>query len=74
MQRAAFSRAAWILIQPESVATWSEKIVPAGDNLISNPATVAEIKRILEENIVGKESQTGRGAARRLKLQPEPSL
>jgi len=34
----------------------SEKIVPAGHNLVSNPATVAEIKRILEENIVGRES------------------
>ena len=31
----------------------SEKIVPAGHNLVSNPTTVAEIKRILEENIVG---------------------
>jgi pimeloyl-ACP methyl ester carboxylesterase len=29
----------------------SEKIVPAGHNLLSNPGTVAEIKRILEENI-----------------------
>ena len=29
----------------------SEKIVPAGHNLIANPATVAEIKRILEVNI-----------------------
>jgi len=27
----------------------SEKIVPAGHDLISNPVTVAEIKRILEE-------------------------
>ena len=33
----------------------SEKIVPAGHNLIANPATVAEIKRILEENIAGKD-------------------
>jgi pimeloyl-ACP methyl ester carboxylesterase len=30
----------------------SEKIVPAGHTLLSNPATVAEIKRILEENLV----------------------
>jgi hypothetical protein len=30
-----------------------EKIIPAGHNLISHPATVAEIKRILERNIVG---------------------
>jgi pimeloyl-ACP methyl ester carboxylesterase len=30
----------------------SERIVPAGHDLISNPATVAEIKRILEENVV----------------------
>ena len=29
----------------------SEKIIPAGHNLVSNSATVAEIKRILEENI-----------------------
>ncbi len=29
----------------------SEKIVPAGHNLISHPATVAEIKRILDENL-----------------------
>jgi len=34
----------------------SEKIVPAGHNLVANPATVAEIKRILEENIRGKAS------------------
>jgi hypothetical protein len=33
----------------------SEKIVPAGHNLIANPATVAEIKRILEENISGRD-------------------
>jgi hypothetical protein len=33
----------------------SEKIVPAGHNLIANSATVAEIKRILEENVVGRE-------------------
>ena len=31
----------------------SEKIVPSGHNLLSNPTTVAEIKRILEENILG---------------------
>jgi hypothetical protein len=30
----------------------SEKIVPAGHDLISNSVTVAEIKRILEENVV----------------------
>jgi pimeloyl-ACP methyl ester carboxylesterase len=29
----------------------SEKIVPAGHNLLSNPAAIAEIKRILDENI-----------------------
>ena len=29
----------------------SEKIIPAGHNLLSNPGTVAEIKRILEANI-----------------------
>jgi hypothetical protein len=29
----------------------SEKIVPAGHDLIAHPETVAEIKRILEENI-----------------------
>ncbi|MBV8226747.1 MAG: alpha/beta fold hydrolase, partial [Verrucomicrobia bacterium] len=29
----------------------SEKIIPAGHDLIANPATIAEIKRILEENI-----------------------
>ena len=34
----------------------SEKIVRAGHNLISNPITVAEIKRILEENIVQTDS------------------
>ena len=33
----------------------SEKIVPAGNDLLSNPATVAEIKRILEKNIHGRE-------------------
>jgi hypothetical protein len=33
----------------------SEKIVPAGHNLIANPATVAEIERILEENITGRD-------------------
>ena len=33
----------------------SEKIVPAGHNLIANPATVTEIKRILEENIAGRD-------------------
>ena len=31
----------------------SEKIVPSGHNLLSDPTTVAEIKRILEENILG---------------------
>ena len=35
----------------------SEKIVPAGHNLLSNPATVAEIKRILEKNIHGKQEE-----------------
>jgi hypothetical protein len=30
----------------------SEEIIPAGHNLLSHPATVAEIKRILEKNIV----------------------
>ena len=35
----------------------SEKIVPAGHNLLSNPATVAEIKRILEENIHGRQEE-----------------
>jgi hypothetical protein len=29
----------------------SEKIVPAGHNLLSHPATVAEIKRILDVNL-----------------------
>jgi hypothetical protein len=29
----------------------SEKIIPAGHNLLSNPGTVAEIKRILEANM-----------------------
>ena len=32
----------------------SELIVPSGHNLVAHPDTVAEIKRILEENIVGK--------------------
>jgi pimeloyl-ACP methyl ester carboxylesterase len=36
----------------------SEKIVPAGHNLVANPATVAEIKWILEENIVRIERQS----------------
>ena len=35
----------------------SEKIVPAGHNLLSNPATVAEIKRILEKNIHGRQEE-----------------
>ena len=35
----------------------SEKIVPAGHNLLSNPATIAEIKRILEENIHGRQEE-----------------
>jgi hypothetical protein len=30
----------------------SERILPAGHDLLSNPVTVAEIKRILEENLV----------------------
>jgi hypothetical protein len=29
----------------------SEKVIPAGHYLMANPETVAEIKRILEENI-----------------------
>jgi hypothetical protein len=33
----------------------SEKIVPAGHNLIANPTTVAEIKWNLEENIAGRD-------------------
>jgi len=32
----------------------SEKIIPAGHVLLANPAAVAEIKRILEENIGGR--------------------
>jgi pimeloyl-ACP methyl ester carboxylesterase len=32
----------------------SEKIVPAGHDLIANPATVSEIKRILEENLTAR--------------------
>jgi hypothetical protein len=31
--------------------TESEKVVPAGHDLIAHPETAAEIKRILEENI-----------------------
>jgi hypothetical protein len=31
----------------------SEKIIPAGHYLMAHPETVAEIKRILEENIAG---------------------
>jgi pimeloyl-ACP methyl ester carboxylesterase len=42
----------------------SEKIVPAGHNVISNPATVAEIKRILEANIAGRESLLARRKTR----------
>jgi hypothetical protein len=34
----------------------TEKIVTAGHNLIPNPITVAEIKRILQENIVRTDS------------------
>jgi pimeloyl-ACP methyl ester carboxylesterase len=37
----------------------SEKIVPAGHNLFSHPATVAEIKRILDVNL-GEESRARR--------------
>jgi pimeloyl-ACP methyl ester carboxylesterase len=32
----------------------SEKIVPAGHDLIAHPETVAELKRILEENVAAK--------------------
>jgi hypothetical protein len=32
----------------------SEKIVPAGHDLIAHPETVAEIKRILDENVAAK--------------------
>jgi pimeloyl-ACP methyl ester carboxylesterase len=35
----------------------SERIVPAGHNLLSNPTTVAEIKRILEKNIHGQQEE-----------------
>lgn len=31
----------------------SEKMVPAGDNLLSNAAAISEIKRILDKNILG---------------------
>ncbi|MGA8658935.1 MAG: hypothetical protein WB586_22620 [Chthoniobacterales bacterium] len=33
----------------------SEKIVPAGHTLLSNPSTVTEIKRILDENLGRRE-------------------
>jgi hypothetical protein len=33
----------------------SEKIVPASHNLLSNPATITEIKRILEKNLGRKQ-------------------
>jgi hypothetical protein len=32
------------------------RIVTAGHNLISNPIAVADIKRILEENVVGMDN------------------
>jgi pimeloyl-ACP methyl ester carboxylesterase len=32
----------------------SEKIIPAGHDLVGNPATVSEVKRILEENLTGR--------------------
>jgi pimeloyl-ACP methyl ester carboxylesterase len=32
----------------------SETIIPAGHDLITNPATISEIKRILEENLTGR--------------------
>jgi len=35
----------------------SEKIVPAGHDLISHPVTIAEIKRILEQNVVATASR-----------------
>jgi len=38
----------------------SEKIVPAGHNLLSHPATVTEIKRILEENLARKSHEPKR--------------
>ena len=33
----------------------SEKIIPAGHNLLSNAATITEIKRILDKNIRRRE-------------------
>jgi hypothetical protein len=38
------------------LVTDSSGIPKAQPNLVSNPATVAEIKRILEANIVGREN------------------
>jgi pimeloyl-ACP methyl ester carboxylesterase len=35
----------------------SEKIVPAGHDLISHPQTVTELKRILEENVAAKSTK-----------------
>ena len=35
----------------------SERIVPAGHDLLSNPVTIAEIKRILEENLAAMASR-----------------
>jgi hypothetical protein len=40
----------------------SEKIVPAGHYLMAHPQTVAEIKRILEENIVRERRSFKRAA------------
>jgi pimeloyl-ACP methyl ester carboxylesterase len=42
----------------------SEKLVPAGHDLIAHPETVAEIKRILEENIGAKRSLASETALR----------
>jgi pimeloyl-ACP methyl ester carboxylesterase len=42
----------------------SEKLVPAGHDLIAHPQTVAEIKRILEENIAAKRSRIEETAMR----------
>ena len=42
----------------------SEKLVPAGHDLIAHPETVAEIKRILEENVGAKRSLASETALR----------
>jgi pimeloyl-ACP methyl ester carboxylesterase len=42
----------------------SEKLVPAGHDLIAHPETVAEIKRILEENIGAKRTLASETALR----------